>query len=362
MDNKEIFKQLSETMANRGGPYPGMDIPEFYPMVEEMFTPEEAALSNAMPIGHFTLDKLLPKVDMSEEELIEMLKEMGKKGLSETRMIGGKLHYMGSPFMPGIIERKFMRGTFTDHDKRVAILVKKYVDRVDEIIGERVKTYPEGRVIPINQTVKGETTVRVYDEIMSYIDKNDFISVGTCYCRHWARLVDENDVCEKPHEVCMIFGEGARNMVENGIGRSLTKEEAREVILETEKEGLIHCTMNTKDITFVCNCCKCHCMGIEMALRNDNPSDFISSGFKPVTNQELCVNCGTCIDICPTEALSFNSDDILEINSPKCLGCGLCVSNCEVDALTLSKKEDAYEPAEDIEDLMGKIAASVSEA
>ena len=36
-------------MKKRGGRWSGMDIPEFYEMVEELFTPEEAEVNNTLP-------------------------------------------------------------------------------------------------------------------------------------------------------------------------------------------------------------------------------------------------------------------------------------------------------------------------
>ena len=48
---EEVYKQLCEKMAKRGGRYPAMDIPEFYEMAKELFTPEEAAVCTAMPRG-----------------------------------------------------------------------------------------------------------------------------------------------------------------------------------------------------------------------------------------------------------------------------------------------------------------------
>ncbi|MEE9152063.1 MAG: hypothetical protein V3U20_09565, partial [Thermoplasmata archaeon] len=52
--SQEVYRQLLEVMKKRGGGYPGMDIPEFYELVEELFTPEEAEVNNAMPRGPFT--------------------------------------------------------------------------------------------------------------------------------------------------------------------------------------------------------------------------------------------------------------------------------------------------------------------
>ena len=35
-------------MKSRGGPYAGLDIPEFFALVEELFDPEEAEINNAL--------------------------------------------------------------------------------------------------------------------------------------------------------------------------------------------------------------------------------------------------------------------------------------------------------------------------
>ena len=48
----KVYQQLCEAMAKRGGEYPGMDIPEFYALVKELFTPEEAAVYLAIPRGY----------------------------------------------------------------------------------------------------------------------------------------------------------------------------------------------------------------------------------------------------------------------------------------------------------------------
>jgi hypothetical protein len=46
-----------------------MDIPEFYAMAEELFTPEEAEVNNAMPRGPFTAKDLARKMGREEAEL-----------------------------------------------------------------------------------------------------------------------------------------------------------------------------------------------------------------------------------------------------------------------------------------------------
>ena len=50
---QEVYRQLLEVMKKRGGNYAGMDIPEFFSFVEELFTPQEAEVNNAMPRARF---------------------------------------------------------------------------------------------------------------------------------------------------------------------------------------------------------------------------------------------------------------------------------------------------------------------
>jgi Pyruvate/2-oxoacid:ferredoxin oxidoreductase delta subunit len=56
--SRDAYRELLEVMKKRGGPYAGKDIPEFFAMVEELFTPEEAAVNNAMPKGPFTAESM----------------------------------------------------------------------------------------------------------------------------------------------------------------------------------------------------------------------------------------------------------------------------------------------------------------
>ena len=54
----QIYKGLMEKFAKKGGRYPGMDIPEFYELTSELFTPEEASVAAAMPKGFCTAKQL----------------------------------------------------------------------------------------------------------------------------------------------------------------------------------------------------------------------------------------------------------------------------------------------------------------
>jgi 2-oxoisovalerate ferredoxin oxidoreductase delta subunit len=56
-----------------------------------------------------------------------------------------------------------------------------------------------------------------------------------------------------------------------------------------------------------------------------------------VVDQDKCVRCGLCVDICPEHAVSMKDDDV-KIDSDKCVACGVCVDECASEAISLSER------------------------
>ncbi len=55
-------------------------------------------------------------------------------------------------------------------------------------------------------------------------------------------------------------------------------------------------------------------------------------------NREKCMQCGSCIQACPKEALAFGHDGFIEIDREKCDASGACVEDCPQTALELVGK------------------------
>lgn len=51
-------------------------------------------------------------------------------------------------------------------------------------------------------------------------------------------------------------------------------------------------------------------------------------------DEETCVHCGLCTGVCPTEALTLNSDFQLNFNRSRCIVCEQCVPTCPVQAIS----------------------------
>lgn len=56
-----------------------------------------------------------------------------------------------------------------------------------------------------------------------------------------------------------------------------------------------------------------------------------------VRDEKRCTDCGACINVCPTEALTIEPDTRrVEFNSNRCIACELCVPACPYRAMRVA--------------------------
>ncbi|UCF85790.1 MAG: 4Fe-4S binding protein [Desulfobacteraceae bacterium] len=359
---EEVYQELCKTMARRGGMYPGMDIPEFYELAQELFTADQAAVANAMPRGFSPASTIAAEMGRSEEEVATILEEMANKGLCSAAKKGEMTAYGGPPFVPGIFEFQFMRGTSTGRDKKLAKLIHNYKTAVSAARAPVEELYPTMRVITVDRVIKAGNQIHTYDQVASYIDKYEPLAVSTCYCRHQATLMDDGDYCGKPTEVCMQFGMGAQFVIDRGMGKKVSKEDALEILRQSEEAGLVHCSTNRQEIDFLCNCCSCHCLILKQALSHPKPGLAVSSGFQPIWDAEECTACENCIERCPMEALAMGEDEVPEVDLDRCIGCGVCATGCPSKAVELEERPGIPVPPIDHKALKAAIKGSQARA
>jgi len=358
--NHKVYRELLEVMKHRGGPYSGLDIPEFYAMVEEIFMPEEAEVNNALSRKPATAEDVAGKLNRDETDVTIILEKMADKGLCGIVSTSGTRLYQGIPFMPGIFEYLFISGRETARDRKIAGLIHTYKKAFTSEKGVPPIPYPVTRVIPIDKKIRADNIIHTYDQVATYIEKYDSIGVGTCYCRQAAKLRGE-DIHDMPLEVCMWFGELAEHIIERLGARRLSKQEAREILGQSEQAGLIHMSRNTtEDIDFLCNCDRWHCEVVTSIMKQPRPGLVFNSGFQPVFDIELCMECGTCIDRCPPEALRPESGDVPQINMDLCFGCGVCATGCPEGAIAMEAKPDFPNPPKNVKELVTALKNSAT--
>ncbi len=69
-----------------------------------------------------------------------------------------------------------------------------------------------------------------------------------------------------------------------------------------------------------------------------------TSGYKAVLNEDACINCGRCVDLCRFDAIQLG-EDFPHFSEVSCEGCQLCYHECPVGAISMfpSNKSRLYE-------------------
>ncbi|MCP4751136.1 MAG: hypothetical protein GY866_09595 [Proteobacteria bacterium] len=361
-----LYDRLADRLGKAGGPVPAIKSPEFDALLEELFQSQEAELVCQMPTKPVTAEALAKQVvDIDPGQVEGLLETLADNGIIFCRDVGGTRQYSVMPLIPGIFEIQFTKGEVNDRNYRLARLFDDYFKLMNDKVmkpleesGVKIEAVPFARVIPVEKEIAApDLVIHPFDRVSEFIEQSEAISVSTCYCRHHGELV--GNPCEKSKEVCMSFGPQAKYIADRGFGRPISKTEAREVLDLAEEEGLIHCSSNTSNyITFICNCCDCHC-GIIQSLKKGVMPMSASSAFMVAIDENKCSLCGTCEDRCQMDALVLG-DESAELTVDLCIGCGLCVSTCDDEALSMVVREDVLRPPGSTRELNKAMAGATS--
>lgn len=160
------------------------------------------------------------------------------------------------------------------------------------------------RVLPIERAIDGNSKKASYEEISKHLNEAHIFSVSDCSCRTSREAMGEGCGHLK-EEMCIQLDHAAEYYIKTKRGREITKEEAFEIIKAAEDNGLMHSVPNldTPGSTHaICNCCGCGCYAMRLANEFVN-NDIVRSNYKSVVDEDKCVACGECVDVCPTNAL-----------------------------------------------------------
>jgi len=363
MNTDKLYKALSEVVKRAGGAIPVFETKELFSLLKDLVSEDEAALVIEMPRGLISAQALAEKTGKTLEDVTRKLESMTNNGfLHAMKNPDGSYRYGIMALLPGIFEAQFLKGTKTDRDYLIAKRFKDYLDLLNELRKSLDKPLPAPklsyfRVLPVEEEVKGGSTVLPFAELSKYVEKTTAIAVGTCFCRHFAVLNDENDRCGASHNNCMAFGDGAIFIAERHNARLVDKKEALQILEQAEEEGLVHCSANTSDeLVFICNCCTCHCGILSQAKSVSHASLMLTSGYFARVDDDLCTACETCLERCPITAI--NLDDVAMVDKQQCIGCGLCVGSCPEEAIVLQLKPDNIIPPATMGSLEKEIKAS----
>ncbi len=343
MDQQDIYQRLADHLSNVGMGYPVRET--LLEILMENLDPTEAEIALALPTGRIPLapasvSEIGSRLSMQREDLEGALERLVEKGfLFAGPASDGEMGYALLHVGFGFPQTYFWKGEDTEHARKMARLVAKYFNRqvTTEAYGGETKQY---RYIPVAEAVKPDLQAVFPVQLMEQvIGDARRIAVAHCPCRVSYKLLGRG--CEHPTEVCMKFDELADFVVERGLARELTKQEALDVIRLAEESGLVHFVDNAEGhIKHNCNCCGCACWNVGNIRRRKIPRDAImATYFMRGTDTDECTGCGECAEICPVEAVQMSDGEPI-IDTEWCIGCGVCATVCENDAVVLTVRED----------------------
>lgn len=299
-------------------------------LLKRLFNEEEAALFLEMTPMLESADSVAQRTGADPERIAALLEQMARKGLLFRRRTEQGARYAAVPYVVGLFE--FQVGRM---DREFAADHEAYFQSTYHKVIQGFQT-PVLRTIPIRRTLVPDTPVAPYEDVLAIIDAQQRIAVSPCVCRTTRKLVDAG--CDKTVENCFSFGSHADYYVENGLGRYISREEARAIVERNEKEGLVMQPFNSQKVGGMCSCCG-DCCGILRSLKaQPNPAEAVKSNYFAVADAELCTGCETCAERCQMDAVSYPQGTAV-IRRERCIGCGLCVSTCPVEAITLVPKD-----------------------
>ena len=352
---EDVYRELQVHLNTLPVGYPATKSGVENRLLKHMFTPSEAKIATFLTFVIEDLDdvkviheRLKEEVDISIEDLGETLETMAKKGSIMYINTGDKKTYGNAPLAIGMFEYQVNK------------LSKEYIKDFHEYFPHfalemgKLQLFQQ-RIIPVEESVDLNHDIANYDELKNLIETSDgpFCLIN-CICRQAMGMIGKPCQVTSREETCMGIGNMASQYIEFGWGREINKEEAIKVLRKNQEEGLVLQPGNAKKIDFLCSCCGCCCESLQTFNKLPNPADFIHTNYYAEVNPDECIGCGTCIDICPMNALSLE-EEISSVNLKRCIGCGNCVAKCPSGALTLIKKEKHHIPHETYADLFSEL-------
>jgi NAD-dependent dihydropyrimidine dehydrogenase PreA subunit len=194
------------------------------------------------------------------------------------------------------------------------------------------------KVVPVHQSIDARQWVLPTEQMTDILQQANSIALKACLCR------SQYQRCEHPLDVCLVLNAAADELVEKGMARYISLEQATAVIQDANERGLIHLSFYeaTREPTFLCTCCACCCYELQLLMKHHRRNVMVQADYIAVTDMDACTSCGLCIDRCLFKA-RFWKDQEFHYTPDACYGCGLCLTVCPVNATVMKQREERVE-------------------
>jgi electron transport complex protein RnfB len=358
----QIYRELQVHLDSGPAGFQASETGADIRLLKNLLTPEEAKIATMLSTMKWEPIKVIYKrvrksgMEISLDELQKKLNHMVYKGtiLVHSEAFGERRYRNVGVSAGGMI------------DFQVNRLTQDFVDDLDKYHEESFarpkeqakRPVPQLRVIPVEKSVPlpEKNLIGIYDNVRELVEKaSGPFSVANCVCRQMKDMRGQPCKYSDIRETCLQIGpDHARQYIEMGIGRQITKEEAFEVLDKAREAGFILEPENSLKPENICCCCGDCCGPLSAAKKSPRPADLYTSNYYVKVDPEVCTGCQVCIGRCQMDARVM-VDGKSTVDIDRCIGCGNCVVTCTSGASSLVQKEEKLVPFKDKDTTFMKI-------
>ncbi len=360
---EDIYEELAALWS--GETYGWLDhLPEggiFQNVLRELFNEEEArTLRNIpvkpVPLDFIPLEEITSRSNLPGKRVEQILDALVARGLLFFRRAAdGKKSYSLLKIGYGVSQVFYWKGDRGEQTRRMLELENepRYKEAKTKMFNPGKEATKAWKYIPVTESIdpqwQGIYPSATIEKVIMNARK---FALAHCPCRI-VYQVRRGESCGHSTEVCIKIDELADCLIESGLAKKITREEAMEVINKARREGLVHFTDNTEQgIKHICNCCSCACWNLVPIKRRQIPRDVLmATYFIRETLGYRCKVCKACIEICPVDAVGIDEMEGIKVDNDWCIGCGVCFSRCPEDAIKMQEKAKKPFMAKDIREL-----------
>lgn len=365
-EKEEVYRQFIDWLKRTWWDLPERE--ELMPMISAHYSPEEAQILNGMPFSNKSLEELAEMKQIEPAKLKEFLDALAKKGAVFRTVTSDSTRYRLNDSFFVFLRAAFWPENLDTATRAMAPFVNKYF--LNGWFDQFNLTHLRGlRTLPILETIEDKREILPYEEVVKVLDAREYFSVSMCPCRQRHNLDPTFPKCPHPTEVCLHFDRLGRYIVENGMGREITRNETEDILRHCAEVGLVHGLTNVQEgPDTICNCCRCCCMWFESFHKLKHSKSMDSSNYIVHTNEDTCIGCGLCVKRCPMNARKLvdapeaknrttivvtekgevelkNKTGKISVLQPElCIGCGVCAYKCPSKSLVLERRTVIYHP------------------
>jgi Na+-translocating ferredoxin:NAD+ oxidoreductase subunit B len=333
LTDDSVYKKLALVLDTLPNGFPSTESGVEIKLLKKIFTPEQAEMFCELKLTMETADEISLRTGRDPLQTRDILETMREDGQVFSVKFGEIRWYKMMPWVFGIFEFQNDR-----MDREMAILFDEYEPFFEESF--TAYTPQLMQVLPVEEEIRGVHEALPFEKISALIEQSQSFRVMDCVCKK--KMMLTGHACDRSMQVCMAMAPIPDAFEDYGSGRILTRQQAYELLKETEDLALVHLTFNMQHgRIFICNCCSC-CCGVLLSINRFSvpAAQVVNSMYFADIDADACTGCGICAsERCQVKAIV--PGDAYGVIKERCIGCGLCISTCPASAVKLVRKSES---------------------